>query len=74
MIPVQALESECSPFSKFALDSSMNSQSKTPKLRDDELGSGDQFSMAKKDEGCIVHIIGLEGRGLCSLVGVLGST
>ena len=51
----------------------MNSQTKTPKVRDDELGSGDQFFAAEKDEGRIVHIVGLEERELCSLVEVLGS-
>jgi hypothetical protein len=40
-----------------ALNSSVNSQPKTPKVRDDRLGSGDQLSTAERDEGCIVHIV-----------------
>jgi hypothetical protein len=75
MIPVQASESEWPPFRVFAfsLTSSVNSQTKTSKVRDDKLGGGDHFSAAEKNEGRIVDIIGLEEREHCALVGVIGS-
>jgi hypothetical protein len=47
---------------------------KTSNLRDDKLGSSNQFSAAEKDEGRVIHIVGFEERELCSLVEVLGST
>jgi hypothetical protein len=67
MIPVEALESEWPPLSSllFSLTSSMNSQTKTFKMRDDQVGDGDQFSAAKKYEGRIVNVVGLEERTLC---------
>jgi hypothetical protein len=43
-------------------------------MKDNKLGSGDQFSAVEKDESCIVHIIGLEERKLGSLVDGLGCT
>jgi hypothetical protein len=58
----------------FASNSSVNNQPETPKVRDNKLGSGDQFSADEKDESCIVHIIELEERKVGSLVDVLGST
>jgi hypothetical protein len=36
--------------SSFFLTTSMNSQTKTLKVRDDKLGGGDQFSAAKQSE------------------------
>jgi hypothetical protein len=61
--PAQALEleSEWPPFSNLRVllsnNSSVNSQPQAPKVRDANLRSGDQFSAAEKDEGCIVHIL-----------------
>jgi hypothetical protein len=56
MIPVQVLESEWPPFLTFRFfSSSVNSQTKTSKVRDDELGGGDHFSAAEKDKGRIVN-------------------
>jgi hypothetical protein len=51
MIPVQASESEWPPFRVFAfsLTSSVNSQTKTSKVRDDKLGGGDHFSAAEEE-------------------------
>jgi hypothetical protein len=48
-------------FSFFSLTSSVNSQTKTSKMRDDKLGGGDHFSAAEKYKGrTIIDIIGLE--------------
>jgi hypothetical protein len=70
MILVQALESEWPPFSsfRFSLTSSVNSQTKTSKVRDDKLGGGDHFSAAEKCTGRIVDIIGLAKREHCALL------
>jgi hypothetical protein len=78
MISVQALESAWPPFSNLGFCSSLHSvntsQPKTSKMRDDKLGSSNQFSAAEKDAGRVIHIVGLEERERCSLVEVLGST
>jgi hypothetical protein len=58
----------------FSIASSVNSQTKTSKVRYDKLGGGDQFSAAEKYEGRIVDVIGLEERELGALVGVDIST
>jgi hypothetical protein len=60
------LESEWPPSSTFAfsLTSSVNSQTKTSKVRDDKLEAA-ITSPRLKDEGRIVDIIGLEERALC---------
>jgi hypothetical protein len=60
--------------SVFTSNSSVNSQPETTKVRDNKLGSGDQFSASEKDESCIVHIIGLEEHNLGSLVNMIGPT
>jgi hypothetical protein len=56
---LQALESEWPPFSslRFSLTSTMNSQTKMSKVRDDKLRGGDHFSAAEKYKGRIVDII-----------------
>jgi hypothetical protein len=69
MIPVQASESEWPPFSRLSLTSSVNSQTKTSKVRDDKLEAA-ITSAAEKNEGRI-DIIGLEEREHCALVGGL---
>jgi hypothetical protein len=62
MIPVQASERNGLRFRVFAfsLTSSVNSQTKTSKVRDDKLGGGDHSSAAEKK--AVSDIIGLEER------------
>jgi hypothetical protein len=55
----------------FSLTSSVNSQTKTSKVRDDKLEAA-ITSPRLKNEGRI-DIIGLEEREHCALVGVIGS-
>jgi hypothetical protein len=47
----------------FALHSSVNRQPKTSKVRDDTLGSSNQFSAAEKDEGHVIHWMSSKVRG-----------
>jgi hypothetical protein len=42
-------------------------------VRDDKLGSSNQFSAVEKDEGRVIYIVGLEEREYSSNVLVTGS-
>jgi hypothetical protein len=65
MIPVQVMEIAWPPFSNLRFCSS--------KVRDDKLGSSNQFSAAEKDEGRVIYIVGLKNENTVPLMKRMGA-